>query len=626
MSVNELRTGQEALQREVIEYLMLFSIGPVQEFINQARRTRDLWFGSFLLSEMSRAGASEFVRLGGRLIYPALVKEEHATTEGYRSNAPNKILGRIHSDHPEAIAKQIRYVITGIWKRYARAAMELVEPYVNIGTWNRQVSDLVEFYATWADLDKIESSGRYKTAIHTSEHVTPYSYALHHVESLMAARKLLRDFKPNVPGMLYGEKKSSLDGGRESVWRRPEDKREKLPALGIHIHEELDAISVIKRLSLRLVPEQQAFKSVCETAFLPYEHEIRHNPNLQQAVKAYLDQVSEVTQAETPVDARLFYPRRVEDYLAERFELTEDTNIIVKQKILERLELLYTGKFSQDEKYGRALGRPSPYYAFLVADGDHMGRQLRKIRETEQHIQFSEALSNFANKAASIMEQHQGRLVYGGGDDVMAYLPVHRCLDAAEELRICFSTCMQGNTPSRQPSTLSIGIVIAHMLEPLEEVRRMASASEKLAKETRDTLAIHFYKRSGGDHMRVAFPFSSDPVGMMKKMKGWKEKNFFSAQFAYELRELYRTYMRMIQHSAWSQDPSSLGDLLLMEIERLIYKKKPECISTEELTNWFIAEWKPWIHLQHEPLKSLQRIAEQCIVMMQMKEVECSYD
>jgi hypothetical protein len=37
--------------------LLLITIGPVQEFIAAARRSRDLWFGSWLLSELSKAAA-----------------------------------------------------------------------------------------------------------------------------------------------------------------------------------------------------------------------------------------------------------------------------------------------------------------------------------------------------------------------------------------------------------------------------------------------------------------------------------------------------------------------------------------------------------------------------------------
>ncbi|MCE7920927.1 MAG: hypothetical protein DYG85_15690 [Chloroflexi bacterium CFX1] len=40
-----------------MKYLIIFSIGPVQEFIAAARRSRDLWYGSWMLSELSKAAA-----------------------------------------------------------------------------------------------------------------------------------------------------------------------------------------------------------------------------------------------------------------------------------------------------------------------------------------------------------------------------------------------------------------------------------------------------------------------------------------------------------------------------------------------------------------------------------------
>ncbi|VVB63950.1 CRISPR-associated protein [uncultured archaeon] len=53
-------------------YLYVLSIGPVQDFIAAARRTRDLWFGSHLLSEISKAAAKEITKSGGLLIFPDL--------------------------------------------------------------------------------------------------------------------------------------------------------------------------------------------------------------------------------------------------------------------------------------------------------------------------------------------------------------------------------------------------------------------------------------------------------------------------------------------------------------------------------------------------------------------------
>ena len=35
------------------DHILHISIGPVQKFVGQARRTRDLWAGSFLLSWMA---------------------------------------------------------------------------------------------------------------------------------------------------------------------------------------------------------------------------------------------------------------------------------------------------------------------------------------------------------------------------------------------------------------------------------------------------------------------------------------------------------------------------------------------------------------------------------------------
>ena len=56
-----------------MKYLFQVSIGPVQDFIASARRTRDLKFGSELLSELSKAAAKQISEKCGieSLIFPA---------------------------------------------------------------------------------------------------------------------------------------------------------------------------------------------------------------------------------------------------------------------------------------------------------------------------------------------------------------------------------------------------------------------------------------------------------------------------------------------------------------------------------------------------------------------------
>ncbi len=55
------------------------------------------------------------------------------------------------------------------------------------------------------------------------------------------------------------------------------------------------------------------------------------------------------------------------------------------------------------------------------------------------HLQFSEALSNFALLCARpIVEAFDGRLIYAGGDDVLALLPADTALECAQALRMAF--------------------------------------------------------------------------------------------------------------------------------------------------------------------------------------------
>lgn len=45
-------------------HILHIAIGPVQDFIVQARRTRDLWHGSHLISELSRTAARALAQAG----------------------------------------------------------------------------------------------------------------------------------------------------------------------------------------------------------------------------------------------------------------------------------------------------------------------------------------------------------------------------------------------------------------------------------------------------------------------------------------------------------------------------------------------------------------------------------
>jgi CRISPR-associated protein Cmr2 len=147
------------------------------------------------------------------------------------------------------------------------------------------------------------------------------------------------------------------------------------------------------------------------------------------------------------------------------------------------------------------------------------------------HGAISEGLASFSLKLVRwvVEERFPGRLVYAGGDDVLALVPMEHALAAARELRALFSgealigpngalevqfgNCaasgylwFQGEpTLTMGPTaTASIGIAIAHHLSPLDAALNAAREAEKAAKVLydRNALCVHLLKRSG-EHVRV---------------------------------------------------------------------------------------------------------------------------
>lgn len=80
-----------------------------------------------------------------------------------------------------------------------------------------------------------------------------------------------------------------------------------------------------------------------------------------------------------------------------------------------------------------------PYYAVLIADGDRMGKLLSYCDEAREHIRISQELDTFAQEARTIVDSFDGQLVYAGGDDVMALMPVTTAVGCAQALARSFS-------------------------------------------------------------------------------------------------------------------------------------------------------------------------------------------
>ena len=217
------------------------------------------------------------------------------------------------------------------------------------------------------------------------------------------------------------------------------------------------------------------------------------------------------------------------------------------------------------------VSTPLPYYAILVADGDRMGKAIERQTTFEKHRHLSHQLDAFAQGVRSMVERdHGGELIYAGGDDVMAFVPLHRVVACARTLAKEFGEQLAefpidaaGNKP-----TLSAGIGISHFMDPMGGALRLARRAEQLAKEERDSLAVIVDKRSGAQVEAVG-PWGDLDL-RLKDYVSLHRADKFPDGAAYELRELGRLLVK-----AEGTDKANLEALVKTEAIRILDRKQP---------------------------------------------------
>ncbi|MFC5703836.1 type III-B CRISPR-associated protein Cas10/Cmr2 [Cohnella faecalis] len=624
-----------------VQTLIVISIGPVQDFIAQARKTRDLWFGSHLLSELSRAAAEQFQK-EGELIMPVLPAKELSDERTEKLPIANKIIGVVRREKPEDFVNEVHDAVQEKWKTYTQQAQKHLEAEgaINPEMWKRQVRDFVEFHAAWSGL----SDGR------------SYRETLERTNQLLAARKTLRDFRQNEPARMYGDKKSSLNPGRESVLL--ESRYSNYARFGIRKGETLDAVSLVKRLSTWITADKQSsenkasFASVCDLAFSSFRQRLKDEPTLEaKAAELYKGLITEcephLTMRSRVVhaskadefDSRLFYPHQIKDFVDEHAYREVSGKKAATLNEVEKKEL--TSRLRRRIRSGlrHPLSAPSPYYAFLLCDGDRIGDRLKKVLSPELHRQWTERLSRFAVESRIIVQQNDGEFIYGGGDDCMALLPLHTCLQAVDELRLRFAELMRGeqNVAEEEPVTLSAGLVIAHMMEPLGQVRHMAQEAERQAKLCRNRLFVHVQKRGGGEQLKVGMSWKENPVQILNQWRQLYRDNAIPAQLAYDLRQLHRTYLKM---AGFPSLASADGDrdrpkaelqnkeLLVLEVARLLRKKQLDnCYMQNGSLETISQRMASFIRAGEESaLARLEMLAEQLTLAMTLNKMEAGQD
>lgn len=246
------------------------------------------------------------------------------------------------------------------------------------------------------------------------------------------------------------------------------------------------------------------------------------------------------------------------------------------------------------------LGAPSRYYAVLVMDGDQMGKWLagefaprlqdilhpnvwndpkldgewRKLGEMLRplnpslHLAISKALRDYSLATARriVEEEHLGKLIYAGGDDVMAFVSLCDLPEVMRKLRAFFTGALTGDDNEvdwvagsgfartetgfqltmGMTATASMGVAIAHHMQDLGQTLAAARAQEKRAKDGlgRNAFSIALMKRSGGhESFGAKWYYAKDGsvyVDTLQCLIHWRDvfwRDDVSPKFAYVFRE-----------------------------------------------------------------------------------------
>lgn len=601
----------------MLKYVVIFSIGPVQTFIASARRSRDLWSGSWLLSELAKACAKSLNDLGdtkAQLIFPHVDKSNQADLEENSDfSVGNKVQVVLTVDSVDELKNIIDNAKKSVKKRFIKEASNALsrlpkdKHYLRETIWNSQLDDYLEIQTAWARFGDDNS----------------YHDAAQNAGRVLASRKATRDFSPtrtiseknfitslvqlddarkmtdknhNVIKQPYQDlfmlPKSSLDGMRETVLKESGLQKNSLQRkLSLSKSEQLDTVGVIKRLGFEEKAEQfTPFTRITAHAWI--KEIAQKEPDALNRLKDTYHELCRLGVAsgvtgnnkfyqDFAYDAQLLYPSRLEVTLKE-YQNSDDKEA---KEIVDNLKILKKTLAPLFQRYGE----PYRYGVLLLADGDRMGELLDKAKTQVQHQEITQALSNFAGQVAYTMRQSSGHCIYAGGDDVLGFVPLDKAYKCADDLQKLFANSLSGvanKLGAENSPTLSVGLAICHIMTPLGVIRELASQAEKFAKgdhvdesqsteKRRNALGILLSVRSGND-TKLRFNWD-DLAGLnaFETMVNYYVEKQIPSRIAYDVREIYlRTCDFAIDDKRLQKDIQSAELLRMLKQARTNQSKK----------------------------------------------------
>lgn len=495
--------------------LLSFSITPVQRFIEAARTVRDLKTGSEILCWLTDRAIRAGKEKGGSLLFP-WINDSEFNDVGYVKHIPNQFIMTFKDrDAAKQAEDACRVAVQNAWRDLADKVRGLLDTAWrglnwNPGNeWDRQINSFWDLHTA---VIPPADDALYKHLFGGASENDPWRRQWKVAAAVLAMNKQVRHF-PGDQGI--GRAKCSMMGDFEQMGPGGKLKQQndfwtnrKVAAFsrsGIRIgqRDRLCAVALTKR-----------FAPACGQALKHLEKEIPDTATfaIQAWVAGLEGETAEAYKQWTTAAAAYCKAMGEEADRPGRYlladQLAEPNEEIPEgqdpSNVTSLFNAMKSARVALDVARKRAnMDAPPHYFAVLALDGDHMGKWLSGDPQyvgvnllSEDHYQkMSDALRKFGETVKGIIERYHGHLVYAGGDDLLAFVPVREALRCAIELQSKYP-----QLPGVKETTASVGIAICHYLHDLRSALRQARVALEDAKDNgRNRIGWRLLKRSGGD-------------------------------------------------------------------------------------------------------------------------------
>jgi CRISPR-associated protein Cmr2 len=485
-----------------------FTISPVQGFVAQARRTRDFWAGSFILSWLTGVAMSATIKQGGKIVFPTPDQDFLDAITGTLKSKDNPTQGTLPNRFKAEVSdnfdpKAITNALNSAWQALAKTVYDTdLKDIANPNTkaiWDRQVNGFFE--TSWAMSD---------------------------INDNLPVIDLRKNWRSHYPQAEAGHKCSLMEGwqelsgvagyhatdneARKKFWA----KVRKQSGFGRDLvdNEHLCAMAFIKRRFAHhfhhVHGTYQGWKlnpnnvpSVALLAALPAINLIKAAGEEHYAQFKTFSQAFEACGGE--FGERRSLPESIKQIKAfglDGIAWFSNTYDNPTSNGLDKAKASTAKKTLKDLYEQTDVREPSPFYAILMMDGDSLGKQMSN---PDLQPKITAGLNTFTKQVKDSVDRHNGFLIYAGGDDVLAILPIDTALTCAKVLRDAYIASFD----PQMVTSISAAVIFAHIKTSLSTVLHDAHhVLDDAAKDGagRDALAVQVIKNSG-KHLLWAMPW-----------------------------------------------------------------------------------------------------------------------